>query len=554
MMANTSVHWVRLIGSILIGLPVVLLVTGSIASAQELKIGSSGLPRSLDPHIALDTPSSSVRQHLYGSLIELDANGSPQPSLAVSWRPINETTWEFLIRDGIAFHDGSLLTARDVAATLIRVGTPIEGSTSSYKRFVSAIKDVEALDERRLLVTTKDPAPLFPAYLFMVGILKESIAKTYLGKPIHDLNDIIGTGPYRPIEFVPNDRVVLSRWDGFWRERPEWSKVTFKMMQESAARVAAITTGDVDLIDSVSPPDIPRLKGDPNVNIFSRESNRIIYLQLDSFREYTDGIRAHDSSQKIENPFRNPRVRRALSYAMDRKALVHYIMLGVGAPTQQPISQYGSAHIDELAVQDKRLAEAKSLLADAGYPDGFKLTLVGPRGRYSGDVEVTLAVAQMLAKLGLDVDVKILPLPIYATRGNQLEFSIALYGFGGLGDGANIHSLLHTRSEDLRFGSSNRGRYSNPEVDSLIEEAMAEFNSERRTCFFKRAIKISMADAAIIPLFHLESVWATKANLEYLPNAYERTLAMSVRRIESNYPPIVTNEHRTPISGRCLNI
>jgi peptide/nickel transport system substrate-binding protein len=295
--------------------------------------------------------------------------------------------------------------------------------------------------------------------------------------------------------------------------------------------VAALLAGDVEFIDNVPTTDITRLEMNPKLNLSQGVSNRVIYLHMDQFREDSPYVKAKDGGP-IKNPLKDVRVRRAISKAINRPAIVERVMEGVAIPAGQllPAGFFGVS--ENLKPEKYDPQGAKQLLADAGLPDGFQLTIHGPNDRYINDAKIAEAIAQMLTRIGIKTAVETMPKSVYfkrASRGGpnkSPEFSFVLVGWGaGSGEASSpLKSLLHTYDKSRGFGASNRGRYSNPEVDQLVEQALATVDDAKRQKLLAKATEIAINDLGIIPLHYQVNTWASRKGLKYLARTDEQTL------------------------------
>ena len=290
----------------------------------------------------------------------------------------------------------------------------------------------------------------------------------------------MGTGRYKFLEYVPGDRIVLERNDSWWGGKPGWARVTFKPIKSGPSRVAALLAGDVDLIDQTPTVDIERLAQEPGLNLSQGISNRVIYLHMDQFREDSPFVKAKDGGA-LGNPLRDVRVRKAISKAINRDAIVSRVMEGLAIKAGQLLPEGFFGVSDALDPEAYDPEGAKQLLAEAGVPDGFKLTLHGPNDRYVNDAKIAEAVGQMLTRIGIETEVVTMPRSVYfkrASRGGEdgsPEFSFVLVGWGsGTGEASSpLKSLLATYDRAKGRGAANRGRHSAPELDALLDEALA---------------------------------------------------------------------------------
>ncbi|MEI6877308.1 MAG: ABC transporter substrate-binding protein, partial [Spirochaetota bacterium] len=329
----------------------------------------------------------------------------------------------------------------------------------------------------------------------------------------------LGAGPYKFVEWVPGDRIVLERNENYYGKKPYAQKATYRFISNDSARIAALLSGDVDLIDTVPPTDIASLGADSRVTLVPVQGTTIIYIHMDSDRAVTPF--ATDKGGKVlpSNPFKDKRVRQALSLLMDRKLLVDRVLQGSGTPAIQMIPPGYLGFVDALNPPAADVAKAKKLLAEAGYPNGFSLTLHSASDRYSFQPEVVQAVAQFLARGGIEVKVETMPTTVFLPKATELAYSFFLLGYGNsTGEGTTVMSaVLSTFSKEKNTGSNNRGRYSNPAFDALVEKAMQELDDDKRDEILQKAAKVAVDDAAVIPLYIETMVFATKKSLVFKP-------------------------------------
>jgi peptide/nickel transport system substrate-binding protein len=339
---------------------------------------------------------------------------------------------------------------------------------------------------------------------------------------------LIGTGPYKFVRFLRGDRVEMVRNENYWGEKAPWEKVTLRMMTTPSARVAALLAGDVNAIEGVPPADLARLKASPDVKLFDIVSNRLIYLQVDSGRDESPFVTDKAGHPMKTNPLRDARVRLAISKAINRQAIVERVMEGnaVAAGQLLPVGSFGAS--TKLKVEPFDPNGAKKLLAEAGYPDGFGLTIHSPNNRYVNDEKVLQTIAQMLSKIGIATKVETMPAAVYFTRQVKRDYSLGMSGWGGgTGDAGNyLRPLMETYNAEKGLGTSNNGRYSNPKLDALIEQGYATIDLGPQEKIWQQATEIGIGDTAVIPLHHQVNIWAARKGYAYYPRTDERTLAM----------------------------
>lgn len=499
--------------------------------AQELTVGLSTPVTTVDPHFHNLTPNNSVAKHMFETLVHQNDQQALQPGLALSWRALDERTWELKLRKDVRWHDGTPFTAEDVLATLRRIPN-VPNSPASFAIYTRPIAEAKAADAHTLVLKTREPHPLLPNDLATIHI----IPKKFEGATTPEFNSgkaAIGTGPYRFAEYVPGDRVVLAANDKYWGRKPAFAKVRFRIITNSAARVAALLAGDVHMIEAVPTADIEKLKKDARVSLASTVSNRVIYLHMDSGREANSPFVTDTAGKPLAaNPLRDPRVRKALSKLIDRNAIAARIMEGEARPAGQFLPENFHGTSKRLPAEKLDVEGAKRLLAAAGYPNGFGLTLHTPNNRYINDEKIAQAVAQFLTRGGIPTKVEAMPSAVFFSRGSKLEFSFLLAGWGaGTGENSSpLRSLVATYDRALGNGASNRGRFSDAGVDALIQTALATIDDTKRGIMLAAATEKAVgALTGVIPLHYEVSTWGLKQGLAYKARVDQYTLAHEVR-------------------------
>ena len=509
------------------------LAFASPAGAQELRIALAAEPTSIDPLYHTLNPNNQVARHIFDRLVHQDARQRLVPGLALSWKPIDDATWEFKLRPGVTFQDGAPLTADDIIFSIDRADK-VANSPASFAIYTKAVKGIKVVDPLTLHIKTGTPYPLLPSDLSTIGIQEKRAVE---GKGTEDFNKgsaAIGTGPYKFEEWVPGNRLVFTRNDNYWGPKPAWAKVTMRPITNNAARVAALLAGDVDFIENVPTADLARLKSNPAVRVVETVSNRVIYLHLDSNRDQSPFVFDNDGKPLAKNPLRDHRVRFAISKAINRQAIVERVMEGAAIPAGQllPDGFFGvSPNLKPIGYDPEG---AKKLLAEAGYPDGFRLTLHSPNDRYVNDEKVAQAVAQMLSRIGIKTEVQAMPQAVYFTRASKLEFSFMLLGWGAdTGEPSSpLKSLLATNNPAKGMGTANRGRYSNPKLDGLLEQALATVDDEKRAGLLAQATEVGIEDVGIIPLHYEVTLWGMRSDLTFEGNTNQYTQAFDVHPVK----------------------
>jgi peptide/nickel transport system substrate-binding protein len=518
------------IAKMIIGVFLSMALVYGTAAARDVIIGVKLEPSSIDPHYHNLAPNNAIARHIFDRLIQTDEKQRLHPGLAVSWKPINDTTWEFKLRKGVKWHDGSPFTVDDVIFTFERV-PKVPNSPSSFALYTKG-KTLKKIDDYTLHIITEKPCPLMGNDVCTINIVSRKYGQ---GATTGDYNSgkaAIGTGPYKFVEWVPSDRLVLVKNPDYWGKKPQFDKVIFKPIRSDPARVAALLAGDVEMIDVVPTPDIVKLKKNPNVVLSQGVSNRVIYLHMDQFRDHSPFITGTGG----KNPLKDLRVRKAISKAINRQAIVERVMEGVAIPAGQLLPEGFFGHSPNLKPEAYDPEGAKKLLAEAGYPNGFGITLHGPNDRYINDDKICQAIGQMLTRVGIKTKVETMPRSVFFTKASQggpnktPGFSFILVGWGaGTGEASSpLKSLLATWDKSKGMGPSNRGRYSNPELDKVIAKALVTVDDAKREKLLQKATEIAIGDLGIIPLHYQVNTWATRKGLAYTPRTDEATVAMDI--------------------------
>jgi peptide/nickel transport system substrate-binding protein len=506
------------------------LAAAGPASGQELRIAVAADVTSIDPHFFNLFPNNNVAEHIFDKLVQMDPDSRMIPGLATSWKTIDPTTWEFKLRKGAKFTDGTEVTAEDVVFTLDRV-PKVPNSPGPFTAYTKMITSVQVVDPYTIRFKTAAPHPLMPNDLSTIYIVSKKAAT---GASTEDFNSgkaAIGSGRYKLVRYVNGDRIELVRNENYWGDKPYWQKVTFKIIKNEAARVAALLSGDVDAIEQPPTADLPKIKADPKFIVTSKISHRVIYFNFDHLQRSSPFITAKDGKPLDKNPLTDVRVRRAISKAINRQAIADRVMEGQAIPSGQLVSERLFGHVPGLKADPYDPEGAKKLLAEAGYPDGFNLTIHGPAGRYVNDEKIVQAVAQMLTRVGINSKVETAPMAPYSSRASKQEFSFHMVGWGAsTGEASSpLRSLLATWDPKKGLGAVNWGRYSNPKVDYLIEQALQQVDDENRRIMLQRATELAMQDLGIMPIHFQFTIWATKKGVQYTPRTDEYTLAFQFR-------------------------
>lgn len=500
-------------------------------TAQTLRMAVGAQVTSLDPHYHNISPNNAFAATIFSSLLEMDPNSRPVAALAESWRPVGEDVWELKLREGVRFHDGTPFTADDVAFTFQRIPL-VANSPGSFRTYTHSVIGVEVVDPLMLRLHTNGPDPNLPANLSQVPMLSRAI---HAGATTEDFNSgrvAIGTGPYRIVGGRSVDRIELLRNDSYWGGAEPWQRIEYRMVTNAAARTASLLAGDVDFIDQVPTADLQRLRGESDIHLSEIDSLRLMYFHFDHMRDGPSPfITDNNGRPLLRNPLRDVRVRQALAHAIDRRAIVERVMEGNATAINQFMPPGSFGHVPDLPPPPADPQTARRLLAEAGYPDGFRITLHGSNDRYPNDARIVQAVAQMWSRVGVRTAVDVQPFSSFVTRASRQEFSSFLVSWGSsTGEpSAGMRSVLATYSRELGTGSVNRGRYANPQFDAILTHATRELDSDKREGLLQDAMRLAMRDQAIIPMHVQRNVWAMRNGFNHTPRTDERTRPQDVR-------------------------
>lgn len=479
------------------------------AAGRRLRMGVGLAPNSIDPHYHNTGQNNSALRHVFDTLTNELGTENVTPCLAETWKMRDATTWEFNLRKGVTFTDGTPFTADDVIFSFERVPT-IPNSPGLFTPFVKPIVKMVAEDPHTLVLTTAAPYPTLPREVAWVQILSRKI---HTGATTDDFNSLkvaIGTGPYKITKYVPGDSVELVRNDGYWGGKQPWESVQLKAVANDSTRLGALLAGDLDLMFRVGTPDLPRVQSDPKVTLSLAPSIEVVYLFPDSTRDVSPNITGIDGKPLDKNPLRDLRVRRALSMSIDRQAIVDRVMQKAGAPANQiavPTMEGFNKAIPP-AVYDP--AGARKLLAEAGYPNGFKMKINGPIGFIANDDKILQAVGSFFSRIGVETEVESVSPAVYFGKATARDYCVFMTSYSGPTAIGDLKALIVTKDPKTGDGPFNRHLYSNKQLDDAVYAAQAATDAAERNRLTGEAMRIGMEDVAIIPIVQTMGSVATR--------------------------------------------
>jgi peptide/nickel transport system substrate-binding protein len=487
------------------------------AQAETFRWAGKTDPQTMDPHAVNSAPVLGFLNNVYEGLVRRGKDMSIEPALATSWEPIgNGEGWRFNLRKGVKFHGGEAFTAEDVLFSYQRASGP-SADTSSW---FSPVSDVKVVDDFTVDIMTKAPNPIFPDSIANWMIMdsgwaeaNDVVAPTKEGENHATLN-ANGTAAFMLTERQPALRTVLTPFDGWWGDAEHnVTEAVFTPIQNSATAVAALLSGDVDMINPVPIQDASRLSGDANVTVIQGIEARVIMLGVphvaDTLKYGTDAGQP--------NPFRDVRVRKAVASAINVPAILQTIMRGNAEPANQLVSPAMRGYTENLgATNGATVGDAKALLTEAGYADGFSFGLKCPNDRYLNDEAVCQAVVGMLAQIGLDAQLDAMPVRNYWPELREDNFDMYLLGWSpGTFDAEHpIRFLASTPNAEKKLGSWNFGDYSNARVDALLPMIQSEIDDAKRQAMLDEVATILKDEQAYVPLYVQPLVWGARSNIE----------------------------------------
>ncbi len=522
-----------------------LALPAGMAAAQSLTIGLASEPTAADPHYHKVTTNDAFSAHVFESLINRNAQMELVPGLAQSWRAVDDNTWELKLRQGVKFSNGEPFTSKDVLFTLCRVLNNETNVSRSYMEPAQSFSDVQTPDDYTVIIKSERPIPTMPNELarslpiIWSGIAKfdklrfapkEGCGVTSPWPTVADFNTgklSIGTGPYKLKSYVKGTGIELERNEGYWGSKPHWKTVKMVPVPNAGPRLTGLMSGDYDIIESPAARDLPRIKDNSKLDFVATPSTRLVFFQPDAGRAQSPFAKAADG----KNPLQDLRVRQAINMAIDRKAIVQRLMDGMATVANQymPTGMFGS--LDQPTEIKFDPEAAKKLLAEAGYPQGFELTLTTTNDRYINDGQIAQAVAQYLTRIGIKTTVDAQAAAIYFPKRAKREFSFAIGGWPSEnGEASGLFQYwVATTDKDKGLGTSNYGGFNLPAFDQVFVPAMSQMDANARKAAYQQATQIALANVPLIPLHFESSIWAFKKGLSYEGRRDQYTLAMSVK-------------------------
>lgn len=493
---------------------IALTLTYSVsASAETLNWARAGDSLTMDPHAQNEGPTHALASQIYEPLIQRDMSGKQVAALATEWGPSAEdpTVWKFKLREGVTFHDGAEFDSEDVVFSFERAMTP----DSDMKELLSSVKEVRADGKYGFEIVTNGPNPIMAANLNDIYIMDKGWTEANNATKVQDFEggedtfsakNTNGTGPYKLMSRVPDSKTVLEANDAYWGkgEFPlEITKINYTPIKNAATRVAALLSGEVDFIQDVPVQDLGRVDSDANLKVIKAPQNRVIFFGLNQ----GDADLENDNVDG-KNPFADKRVRQAMNMAINRDAIQKVVMRGQSIPAGVAMPPFVNGWTQALdTIPAGGVEDAKALMADAGYGDGFSVTLHCPNDRYINDEAICQAAVGMLAQIGVSVNLDAKPKAQHFPQINNLTTDFYMLGWGvPTYDSEYIFNfLVHTKGEER--GSWNGTRYSNSDVDAKIVSLASETDLAKRDATIGEIWSQVQEDVVYLPIHHQVLNW-----------------------------------------------
>lgn len=508
--------------AVLLAAGILGLATAGAASARTFRVADQGDALSMDPHSLNETLQISTLKNVYEALVLHDKQLRLIPGLATRWTQTSPTTWRFDLRKGVQFHDGSPFTADDVVFSLNR--TQVDGS--DFKTYTNDVKEVRKLDDHTVEVITKVPFPILPdVFTGVLMMNKKWCEANRAERPVDKRKGVEntasfkanGTGPFRLKSREPGVRTVMVRNFNYWdKVESNVDEVVFTPIGNDATRVAALASGEIDMMQPVPVQDVARLSQNTNLKVLQGPELRTIFLGMDQARP-----ELLYSNVKGKNPFKDVRVRKAFYQAIDIEAIKSRIMRGASNPTNLMVGPGINGFNPDL---NKRMPydpeAARRLLTEAGYPNGFEVKMNCPNDRYVNDGEICQAVAGMLARVNVKVNLEAETKGTYFPKILSRNTSFYMLGWTpSTYDSHNALNALMASPNASGRGQFNLGSFSNAQLDDLTAKIASETDRAKRNALITEAFRIHADEVGHLPLHQQALAWGMRRNVELVQQA-----------------------------------
>lgn len=500
------------------------LIISTAAYAAAFNYAGSTSPLTFDPHSTNDFVTASLVRQVYDTVVGLGPDMQLQPGIAIEWKYLGGNRWRFVLRRGATFHDGTPVTATDVAFSIKRQAT-----SPLYSAMFGGIKETTVVDPGTVDVVSSGPDPILPVKMTRLFVMSKTWSEQHnlakvpnlgaQGSEAYSLRHENGSGPMVLVSQEPNVKTEFRRNDKWWgTSHGNVTQATYRVIASGPTRLAALLSGELDLITDMPLQDVDRVKSNPAFHVETGPQRLFMELEMDGSRTQALDTTDKNGQSMAQNPFRNVLVRRAIALGIDDPMLVKKIMRGnayvIGTATAQGFSGYQKS-LDVHWPYDP--AQARALLAQAGYPNGFRTTLNCPLERYVNAEETCQAIANMLARIGIDVKVNGMPWPKFArmlVNGPSSSFHL-IGAAGNSGDAQDTFvTVMATRDPKRGRGLQNWALWSNPEFDAVTDELVNTFDPAQRTALYQKGLAIGKDQVHAVYLYQPALAWAMKRSVE----------------------------------------
>lgn len=492
-----------------------LSLSAGMVSAETFRWAGSSDPQTMDPHAVNAAPVLGFLNNVYEGLVRRDKSMKIEPALAASWEALGADGWRFNLREGVTFHDGSAFTAEDVMFSYERAAS----EESDVRSWFAPVSGVVVQDDFTIDFLTNAPNPLFPDSIANFMIMdKDWTEANDAGRPAKDAENFAtrnanGTGAFVLASRDPGVRTTLTPFGSWWDTlESNITEAIYTPIGEASTGMAALLSGEIDFISPIPLQDVPRMKERDGFTVHEGVEARVIMFGFD----HDAPTLKYSDETTDKNPFLDPKVRQAIYQAINVDALTDRVMRGTAEPVSQLVSKemrgFSTGLADRLPYD---MAAAKTLLAEAGYPDGFSFGMMCPNDRYINDEAICRAAAAMLAQIGVDAKLTTMPVRNYWPELREDNYDMYLLGWSpGTFDAEHpIRFLASTPNEEKKLGSWNFGDYSSARIDELLPMIQTEIDEAKRQDMIDEVHKIIQDDIAYVPLYVQPLIWASKDNI-----------------------------------------
>lgn len=504
------------------------LMSGS-ANAEMLRYGGTTPPLSMDPHITNDFVTAALVRQMFDSVVSLEDDMSLAPGIATEWEYRGDATWRFTIRQGVTFHDGSPLTADDVVFSVMRQKT-----APLYKALFGEIEQAVKVDEEHVDVVSKEPDAILPRKMVRLFVMSKAWAEANASEAVPDLGasgteaytlrHANGSGPMKLVSHEPGVRTHFAKNDKYWGDFPgNVTEAVYTPIGSAPTRVSALLSGELSLITDVPIQDMQRVNSTAGFKVEQAPQQLFMELEMDGTRDVAIGVFDKAGQPLQANPLKDLRVRKAFANAIDNKVIIDRVMRGQARAVYSPQALGTAGYQEDLDTPvEHDLDEARKLLAEAGYPDGFDLTLNCPLERYVNTEEICRAVASLLARINVGVRVNGMVWPEFArmlVNGPNSSFHL----IGASGNSGDLQdtfvSVLATRDTTKGRGGTNWALWTNPELDAVVDKLITEFDPKARDELYREGLRIARDNQHAIYLHQPFLLWGMSDKVHVTPRA-----------------------------------